>query len=321
MEVKFHLPGLRRNYLINTMFVGLKEKNPQWFREGVVFGSFFGEFPTSLWNGGRVSRNDQCTPEYVKFVIKNMAEMGIPIRFTYSNLCLTEEDLKDPYCNVCLKLADNGKNGVIVAFPLLEDYIRKNYPNYKIICSTCTELKTPEAINAALRKGYDMVVLDYGMNNHFDMLEKIEDKSRCEILVNAGCVPNCPRRGEHYRATSEDQKAICKNMRLPKDQWLPVNPWQCPHMVGVKANVYTIQRFETYVSPEDIWEKYVPMGFQNFKIEGRSDDAFVVVEALIHYMIRPEYQGEARMTILHSMENLNMIHVDYFPEVPGKPRL
>lgn len=320
MEVKFHLPGLRRNFMLNMMFMGLKQKNPEYFREGVEFGSCFGEFPTSLWNGGRVSRGDQCSPDYIKYVISNLNAMGVPVRFTYTNMALTEEDLKDPYCNYCLTQAHNGMNGVIVVSPLLEEYIRKNYPKMKITASTCREIKTPENVNAELKKGYDLLVLDYNMNNQYDQLEKIEDKGRCEILINAGCVPNCPRRGTHYRAVSEDQKIIAHNMRLPKDQWQPVHPWQCEHMVGLKANVYAIQRFCTYVSPEDIWEKYVPMGFTNFKIEGRSDHMFVVMEALIHYMIKPECQGIARLTLMYSMEQLKMLNVNYFPEIPGKPR-
>lgn len=320
MKVKFHLPGLRKNFMLHMMWLGLMDKNPEYFREGVEIGSCFGEFPTSLWNGGRVSRGDQCSPEYIRYVIKTLNDLDVPVRFTYTNFAITEEDLKDPYCNWCLAQANNGKNGVIVVSPLLEEYIRKTFPKMKITCSTCREIKTPEAINAELKKNYDLVVLDYNINNRFDELAQIEDKSRCEILINAGCEPNCPRRGAHYRAVSEDQKIITKNMKLPKDQWQQVNPWQCPHMVGIQANVYTIQRFCTYVSPDDIWEKYVPMGFQNFKIEGRSDDLFVVIEAYIHYMIKPEYRDIARLTLLYSMERMKMVNVDYFAPLPGKPQ-
>ena len=65
MEVKFHLPGLRRNYPLNVMFLGMLKGHPEYFREGVKIASCFGEFPTSLWNGGRNSRADQCRPDYI----------------------------------------------------------------------------------------------------------------------------------------------------------------------------------------------------------------------------------------------------------------
>lgn len=66
---------------------------------------------------------------------------------------------------------------------------------------------------------------------------------------------------------------------------------------------------ETYVSPEDIWEIYVPMDFRNFKIEGRTDDLFVVLEVYCHYMIKPEYQGQVRIMMLRNMEDAKIISV------------
>ena len=313
MEVKFHLPGLRRNYPLNVMFIGLLKGHPEYFREGVKIASCFGEFPTSMWNGGRNSRADQCTGDFIKVVIKSLNDWGIPVRFTYTNMLLEEEDLKDPYCNYCLKAAHNGMNGVILVSPLLEDYVRKNYPMMKITSSTCKQIKGVEGVNAELKKGYDMVVLDYNMNNHFEELEKIEDKSRCEILINAACEPNCPRRGAHYKHISENQKNIVKNMSLPREQQIPLKPWDCKYCVGTVQNVHTIKDFSTYVSPEDIWEKYVPMGFQNFKIEGRTDDLFVVIEAYVHYMIKPEYQGEVRLRLIRHLEDAKVLQVN----IPG----
>lgn len=313
MEVKFHLPGLRRNYPLNVMFIGLLKGHPEYFREGVKIASCFGEFPTSMWNGGRNSRADQCTGDFINVVIKSLNDWGIPVRFTYTNMLLEEEDLKDPYCNYCLKAAHNGMNGVILVSPLLEDYVRKKYPMMKITSSTCKQIKGVEGVNAELKKGYDMVVLDYNMNNHFEELEKIEDKSRCEILINAACEPNCPRRGAHYKHISENQKNIVKNMSLPREQQIPLKPWDCKYCVGTVQNVHTIKDFSTYVSPEDIWEKYVPMGFQNFKIEGRTDDLFVVIEAYVHYMIKPEYQGEVRLRLIRHLEDAKVLQVN----IPG----
>ena len=309
MEVKFHLPGLRRNFPLNALFAGMLKGQPEFFREGVTIGSCFGEFPTSLWNGGRNSRGDQCGPEYVQAVIKSLNGWGIPVRYTYTNMLLEEADLADPYCNFCLSAAHNGMNGVILVSPLLEEYVRKNYPKMKLTSSTCKQIKGADGVNAELQKGYDMVVLDYNMNNHFDELEKIEDKGRCEILINAACEPNCPRRGAHYKHISENQKNITKNLRLPREQQIPLKEWECQYACGAHQNVHTIREYSTYVSPEDIWEKYVPMGFNNFKIEGRTDDLFVVLEAYCHYMVKPEYQGQVRIMMLKNLEDKNIIQV------------
>ena len=66
-------------------------------------------------------------------------------------------------------------------------------------------MKELDAINEELDKDYQLVVLDYNMNNQFELLEKIKRKDKCEILVNACCIPNCPRRAEHYRTIASSR--------------------------------------------------------------------------------------------------------------------
>ena len=74
--------------------------------------------------------------------------------------------------------------------------------------------------------------------------------------------------------------------------------------------MYAITNSCNYVSPEDIWEKYVPMGFKHFKLEGRTDSIFNVIEVYCHYMIKPEYQGKVRFMLYDRMEQLKIIQVN-----------
>ncbi len=71
--------------------------------------------------------------------------------------------------------------------------------------------------------------------------------------------------------------------------------------IGQYNTIYDIQDYCTYISPDEIWEKYVPMGFRNFKLEGRTGNPFNLVETYCHYMIRPERQGKARLLLLNSL--------------------
>lgn len=307
MEVKFHLPGLRYNYPLNMFFVGLQSLHPEYFREGVKIASFFGEFPTSLWSGGRFCNDDQCDARFVQEVIKNINQKGIPVRYTYTNPLLTEADLDDEYCNFCMEVANNGMNEVLVVSPILEDYIRSKYPGYKINSSTCKELRKVEDINAELDRDYQLVVLDYNINNQFELLEKIEHKEKCEILVNACCIPDCPRRAEHYRTIGKQQRIVLQNRKNPTDKKIPVPGWYCEY--GDHNSIHTIRNYVTYVSPEAIWETYVPMGYNNFKIEGRTANLFQLVDTYCHYMIKPEYEGEARLLLLANLEKSHVITV------------
>lgn len=308
MGIRFHLPGFRNNFPLNMVFMSMLKEFPQFFREGIEIGSFFGEFPTSLWNGGRYDNDDQCNAEYIKQVIKHINAQGVPIRYTFTNPLLTEEDLADEYCNFCMKAADNGMNEVLVVSPLLEQYIREKYPRFKINSSTCKEIKNMDALNEELKKDYNLVVLDYNLNNQFDLLEQIQDKGRCEILVNSCCIPNCPRRGEHYRYISKQQRICLANRELPEDKKKPVPRWSCSY--GESNSLYEYRKYPTFVSPEDIWEKYVPMGFQNFKLEGRTANLFLLIDTYCYYFAKPEHRDEARLLLTANLQANKVIVVN-----------
>ena len=289
-------------------WISMLKQHPEYFREGVKIASVFGCFPFSLWNGGRLVGSDQCDAAFVQNVVKSINTQGIPVRYTFTNPLLKKEDLSDPFCNFCLKAADNGKNEVLVFSPLLEEYIRTKYPSYKLDSTTCKEIKDINALKEELEKDYRYVVLDYNLNNHFDLLEELPHKEKVEVLVNALCIPGCPRRGAHYENIAVNEKIMMENRKLPPNRQKPVVPWKCEY--GDHNNIYTIQDYCTFVSPELIWEKYVPMGISNFKIEGRTANLFSLIETYCFFMIRPEHVGEARLLLLRNLEQAKVVTVN-----------
>ena len=52
-----------------------------------------------------------------------------------------------------------------------------------------------------------------------------------------------------------------------------------------------------FISVRDIQERYLSMGFSNFKIEGRSLGSALVLEFLLYYLTKPEYQLNVREAI------------------------
>ena len=53
----------------------------------------------------------------------------------------------------------------------------------------------------------------------------------------------------------------------------------------------------TFISIEDIQSIYKPLGFTQFKIEGRSLGSALVLEFLLYYMVKPEYSIHVREEI------------------------
>ena len=297
MDVCFHIPDFVNHFRLNMLLINSIKDCPEFFRDGIKIASVFGCFGNTLWNGGRLvgGNTDLITG---KKLIEIINIRNVPVRFTFTNPLITDEHLADMTCNQWLRIANNGFNEVIVVSPVLEEYIRKNYPDYPITSSTCKQIETIDGVLDELKQEYKYVVLDYNLNNKFDMLEKInpDDRSRCEILVNACCVPGCKRRGEHYRTIGQNLIDEWKHKKdyLSKKPFEPV-PFQCDSM---SRTIYDITEFSTYVSPDDIYEKYLPMGFNNFKIEGRTAPDVELLDAYLHYMAKPEHKDKLRLKML-----------------------
>ncbi|HBB72226.1 MAG TPA: hypothetical protein DCZ71_06420 [Ruminococcus sp.] len=316
MRVRFHLPDFTRHFRLNVTFAEMLKRRPEFFREGVEIASVYGAFPPSMWNGGRFQEGI-CEEGFIKQVISTFNNRNIPLRFTFTNPMLTEEHLSDPFCNMVMQLADNGMNEAIVMSPLLEDYIRKNYPGYKLTSSTCKRITDPEALYSEVGSDYHIVVIDYDLNHDMETLEKIPDKKKCEILVNACCNPGCKYRSDHYRYIGEEQilyaQHVSRRTGKPFDfagyeeahpEYRPVYECKC-----MERTVFDIKGLKNFISPEDIWEKYVPMGFEQFKIEGRSLGLFSLIEHYMYYMIKPERRDEARLTLLRQLENNGTVQI------------
>lgn len=305
MRVRFHLPDFSGSFKLNLLFAEMLKNRPDFFRDGVEIASVYGVFPPCLWNGGR-SQGGNTDKNYMKAVIKEFNSRGIPLRFTFTNIMLEKKHLSDERCNMMLHLANNGMNEVIVASPLLEEYIRKEYPGYKLTSSTCKRLNSREALTAELEKDYHVVVADYDLNNKFDILEDLPRKKDVELLVNACCQPECAGRLQHYKDISLQQIAFCSHIKkypnVPFDleKYDPNHFSSCPYS---KRNIFDIRGLKTHISPEVIWEKYVPMGFKQFKIEGRTASTLNKIETYLYYMAKPELREEARYFLLNLMED------------------
>lgn len=293
MEIKFHLPDFVRHFKLNILLYETMKIRPQWFYDGVKIGSVYGAFPTAIWNGGR-SISGNMDRKYMQLILHEFNRRGIPCRYTFSNPMIKEEHLNDEFCNWCLKVANNGLNEVIVMSPILEEHIRKNYPNYKIVSSTCKQIEDTSILQRELDKNYSLVVLDYNYNNQFDLLKDIPQKNRCELLINPCCVPHCKRRAEHYRYIGDFQIKLAEHMKNNPNAPLEHEDFKCPYM---EQQFYQTTRFITHIRPDDLYNKYVPMGYSNFKIEGRPLPDLAVLESYIYYMVKPEYQNEARLFI------------------------
>lgn len=280
-KVYWHLPGFCYFRLLNQVVINMKKDYPDKFREGYEIGSVYGTFPGAIWNGGRAVMGISGK-QNIESILKWYNDRNIPVRFTWTNSLIEEKHLNDTYCNLIMKLADNGLNQVLVNRPVLEDYIRETYPNFKRISSTTKRIVDGESLCKELEKDYFLVVLDYDMNHNEEVLSSIEPHaSKVEILVNEVCYPGCPKRSEHYLQQSQMQLEFDVQTAFP-----------CPNKTTQRTFKECMGR-PAFISNEQIGS-YIDRGFVNFKIVGRGMPQDFAKESYLYYLFKDEEREWAR---------------------------
>lgn len=274
-EIYWHLPGLCYFRLLNHALFNLMQQYPDKFREGYKIGSVYGTFPGAVWNGGRSVFGISPRSDVEK-VVKSYNDRGIPARFTWTNSLLEEKHVYDTYCNMIMQVADNGMNQVLVNRECLEEYLRKEYPNYKVISSTTKRMTDLEGLKEELQKDYYLVVLDYDLNHDEKVLSELQPYAdRIEILVNEICYPNCPKRAEHYRDESRAQL-----------EYDILSKFQCPNKATPRVFEECKKR-PAFISNEQIGE-YIEKGYVNFKIVGRGLPLEFVKDSYLYFLVKDE---------------------------------
>ena len=222
--LNFYLPGLDLNVLnFYIHFAKYMRVHPEYFMENTRIAAFYGTFRGAIWAGGRTTVGAAPSPIDMEDAINKINDAEIAARYTFTNNLIEDRHLNDTFCNLAMELTHNGRNEVLVNSPVLENYLRKQYPNFKYILSTTACERNIDRINEATKK-YDLVVIDYRDNQNFDFLEKIQDKDKIEILVDDFCPGTCQFRKKHYTITSYinmHQGNISEGKCLMKDRIRP----------------------------------------------------------------------------------------------------
>lgn len=317
MKAYYHLPGLFEFYELYKEFLPLYRKHREYFYDWCDIGSIYGAPADCVWGGGRVGFGEHDSKE----VLKLMQEYGISARLTFSNSLLTKEHLSDKKCNELCRIFDIGRdnerskgfgndkdiechidnyndisginksikecrNGIIIYSDILLDHIKENYPGFYFISST-TKVLTDfgEFENELNREDFRYVVPDFRLNKSFDKLKALSQhqKDKVEFLCNECCWFGCTDRKKCYETVSR------KNLGEDCPEHYCVAPDSDQGYLFSKA-----MENPGFIGIDDIKNTYLPMGFSNFKIEGRGLGSAMILEFLLYYMTKPQYQIHVR---------------------------
>ena len=284
----YHLPGLFEFYGLYRMFLPLFYHHREYFYNWCAIGSIYGALGDCIWGGGRTSFGVQDPED----VMDLMREYGISARLTFSNSLLREEHLADIKCNALCKLFENSggaQNGVIVHSDLLLRYLESRYPGLYFVSST-TKVLTDfrQFLDEVNREEFLYVVPDFRLNKALDKWRTLSEyqKEKVEFLCNECCWFGCQDRKLCYEAVSRRN--------------LGENAWEHRCKAPDAKEGYRFSKAMAnpgFICTKDIKEIYLPMGFSHFKIEGRGLGSALILEFLLYYMTKPEYQLHVRESI------------------------
>ena len=284
----YHLPGLFEFYGLYIEFLPWFREHREYFYDWCDIGSIYGAPADCVWGGGRVGFGENNPKE----VLALMKEYGISARLTFSNSLLRTEHLSDKKCNdLCSMFGEkNGiQNGVIIHSDLLLEYLKNKYPEFYFVSSTTKVLTDFERLkNEINRDDFLYVVPDFRLNKELDKLNRLSEKQKdkVEFLCNECCWFGCADRKKCYETVSR------KNLGEKFTEHRCTAP--------DAESGYKFSKAMTnpgFIGIDDIKNIYMPMGFSNFKIEGRSLGSALILEFLLYYMTKPEYQIHVRERI------------------------
>lgn len=293
---QYHLPGLFEFYELYRVFLPLYCTHRDWFYPWCDIASLYGSPADCLWGGGRVGGGDVRPQDALALA----QEYGISARLTFSNSLLQPEHLADPTCNKLCRLfaaCDTPQSGVIVHSELLLDYLKRTYPSFYFVSSTTKVLtEFSQLAKETAREDFRYVVPDFRLNKAFDRLATLpqDQRDKLEFLCNECCWVGCRDRKVCYEAVSR------RNLGMDTAEHRCTAPDAAQGYRFSRA-----MKSPSFISIEDILTRYLPQGFTNFKIEGRGLGSAIVLEFLLYYLTKPEYQLRVREEIyLDSMLDL-----------------
>ena len=295
-EAHFFICGAFESFEFIRDFLETVKKCPWLLKDNVIIDSAFGS-PTCVWNGGRTLTNIYYDKQQLKNIRDTYLNLGIKIRFIFTNSLLNEYDLHDRYCNLLMDIFEDISPEVVVNSPILESYLRNKYPSASFISSTTKRLRTSTEQLKEFESDYKYICLDYDYNYNFNFLKSIhhKERKRVEILVNSTCPKGCNARVLHQICSSKRQLEYNSDQdNIESEDFYKL----CPKINGYPTSSLSkdtrmgLYSGSDFILPQDL-DNYIELGFNHFKIQGRELPTTQLFAEFLPYLIKPEFYPRA----------------------------
>ncbi|MFK5892198.1 MAG: hypothetical protein QM504_03140 [Pseudomonadota bacterium] len=192
--------------------------------------------PSTLYGGRRFSG-----PELQSSDIQELYDHSIGYRIPFTNNYVEADEYNRNI--LFLEKYHRPGNSVILVNDQLSQWIKEDFPEYKIEASIIKNINSHKKIEAALEL-YDTVVLPTSLNENLEFLDKVEQKDRITLFAFAGCGINC-------------KSKLCYPSISKFNKFTGYTDFECSRTIKEREHRGKVN-FDLNV--------YVSMGFERFKL-------------------------------------------------------
>lgn len=297
--LNFAIPGFYDNRKVVIFLCALWRSHPELFQDELNINAVYGNFSFCTWDGGRIfSYYPPASKEDIENIYNTYNnELQIPIRLIFTNPLIKQEHCYDRYNNFIATQLENEMNEIVVNSPILEEYLRQNYPEYGYISSTTKCLNIKDLKQELNNDRYKFVCWNYNLNHNNELINNLnqKEKDKSELLVNAICDAGCPYREEHYKLNGMSSLSYNK-------------PY---HMRGcsIRSPIFMPNRGCNNIPIDIIIKDYYSKGLSHFKLEGRTYPEYDLSFDLVRYLVKSEWKD---YVLNYLLSNLADFSIDNF---------
>jgi collagenase-like PrtC family protease len=245
--------------------ISLNRSHPE-----ACFSEIYGAHRTNITGHGRPAyRLPDVSPEVFERHVKHARQLGL--RFNY---VMNAPDFGGRENDVAWLrqvsafleyLEQCGVSGVTISHPTLLQFVKREFPNFRINVSVIAGVDTVAAAKQFEDMGVNVINLNpFTINRDFDALHAIRQAVRCdlELYANIPCLDHCPRRDAHYQYSGRASQAAAA-AEITQDPFL----MRCSHTFLSEPMEFLCSPF---IRPEDV-SAYREVGIDVIKLSDRTE--------------------------------------------------
>lgn len=251
----------------------------------------YGTLADDFLGGGRpLLMLPKVSRAYFKQYIKEVHKRGMRFNYLLNATCIGNKELTRvgiKKLRVLLEwLADNSVEAITVSIPYLLEFIKYNYPGFKVYVSTMAGVDSLQRARYWQSLGADRITLSAvsGINRNFALLRQIRDNVKCELqlIVNLTCLYGCPFWTYHSVMYSHASQAGHRNRGFLIDYCF----LRCNYAKLVEPAEFMRS---AWIRPEDLGQ-YEGLGIERIKFANRNMNTQSIVKLITAYSQR-HYEG------------------------------